>query len=161
MEPHIVWAQVSLPQVAVYKGTVPGHEAAYALDRGCVLQAGCSTRVSGNTAAILSDSWLAPHFEARICRALRSHVHARLCECVLTLQFRLCDGKGKLVKDEPRYMCRHVDAKQLQLTAVHAAQVSGDRAQHLGRFATSEEAWPPAGIFDADAVPAGAQSCCA
>ena len=49
----------------MYKGTVPGHEAAYALDRGCVLQAGCSTRVSGNTAAILSDSWLAPHFEVR------------------------------------------------------------------------------------------------
>lgn len=49
----------------MYKGTVPGHEAAYTLDRGCVLQAGHSTRVSGNTAAILCDSWLAPHFEVR------------------------------------------------------------------------------------------------
>ena len=52
----------------MYKGTVPGHEAAYALDRGCVLQAGCSTHVSGNTAAILRDSWLAPHFEVRAAR---------------------------------------------------------------------------------------------
>lgn len=47
------------------------------------------------------------------------------------------------------------------LIAVHAAQVSSDRAQHLGRFGAGQEAWPPAGIFNADAVPPGAPSCCA
>ncbi|KAK9825681.1 hypothetical protein WJX81_003184 [Elliptochloris bilobata] len=50
-------------QTAVYKGSVPGHEDAYALDCGCVFETGRSVRVSGNTAAILSSSWLAPHFE--------------------------------------------------------------------------------------------------
>ncbi len=49
-------------QTAVYRGTIAGHEASYALDRGCVLETGRAVRVSGNTAAILGTSWLAPHF---------------------------------------------------------------------------------------------------
>ena len=91
-------------QVAVYKGDVPGHEAAYALDHECVFQAGCSMRVSGNTAAILSGSWLAPHFEVRtpgsgvhdgrvprVCRLMPEHaLGVEANSCVLAIEAPLC-----------------------------------------------------------------------
>ena len=44
---------------------MPGEEHRYALDRSCVFDAGRAVPVSGNTAAILSGSWLAKHFRAR------------------------------------------------------------------------------------------------
>lgn len=49
-------------QTAEYRGTIASHEASYALDCGCVFETGRAVRVSGNTAAILGTSWLAPHF---------------------------------------------------------------------------------------------------
>jgi hypothetical protein len=47
------------------QGTVPGEEHRYALDHNCVFDAGRAVPVSGNTAAILSGSWLAKHFRVR------------------------------------------------------------------------------------------------
>ncbi|GBF94952.1 arsenite methyltransferase [Raphidocelis subcapitata] len=49
-------------QTATYKGTVPGSEDAYTLDCDHTFKAGATARVCGNTAAMLEDSWLAPHF---------------------------------------------------------------------------------------------------
>eukprot|EP00887_Chlorella_sp_A99_P005300 scaffold1.g5300.t1 len=50
-------------QAARYKGTIPGSPVAYALDARHAFPAGKWTLVSGNTAAMLGESWLAPHFE--------------------------------------------------------------------------------------------------
>ena len=49
-------------QYAVYKGSVEGAPHAYALDDHHVLQKGKPFLVCGNTAAMLSETWLAPHF---------------------------------------------------------------------------------------------------
>ncbi|XXQ34923.1 Methyltransferase domain-containing protein [Plasmodiophora brassicae] len=49
-------------QIAIYKGTIPGHTHSYALDDHHVLESGKPLLVCGNTASMLSESWLAPHF---------------------------------------------------------------------------------------------------
>ena len=49
-------------QYAVYKGTMEGAPHAYALDDHHVLQKGKPFLVCGNTAAMLAETWLAPHF---------------------------------------------------------------------------------------------------
>lgn len=49
-------------QYAVYKGTIKGAPHAYALDDHHMLQTGKPFLVCGNTAAMLSETWLAPHF---------------------------------------------------------------------------------------------------
>ncbi|WIA21587.1 hypothetical protein OEZ85_000776 [Tetradesmus obliquus] len=49
-------------QTATYNGTLPGCEASYALDATHSFQKGQAVAVSGNTAAMLSSSWLKPHF---------------------------------------------------------------------------------------------------
>lgn len=50
---------------AVYKGTLPGSENKhrFRLDESTVFEANRPTRVDGNTAAIVSKSWLAQHFD--------------------------------------------------------------------------------------------------
>jgi len=49
-------------QIATYLGTLPGAVAAYTLDRWHTLPAQEAVAVCGNTAAILSESWLRVHF---------------------------------------------------------------------------------------------------
>ncbi|KAI9219653.1 methyltransferase type 11 [Blastocladiella britannica] len=49
-------------QVAVYKGTLPGHAHAYALDAGHNFEAHKPMLVCGNTAAMVQETWLSPHF---------------------------------------------------------------------------------------------------
>lgn len=50
-------------QVAIYKGTVPDYPHAYALDADHVFETGRPMLVSGNTASMVSETWLRPHFE--------------------------------------------------------------------------------------------------
>ncbi|KAL4451735.1 hypothetical protein ABPG75_007397 [Micractinium tetrahymenae] len=50
-------------QACKYKGTIPGHKSSYALDQHNTFQAGKWYEVSGNTAAMVGDSWLGKHFE--------------------------------------------------------------------------------------------------
>eukprot|EP00041_Stephanoeca_diplocostata_P032412 m.1037392 g.1037392 ORF g.1037392 m.1037392 type:complete len:427 (+) comp24143_c0_seq9:2498-3778(+) len=49
-------------QVAYYKGTITGHQHNYALDDHHVFETGRPMLVCGNTAAMVGDSWLRPHF---------------------------------------------------------------------------------------------------
>ena len=49
-------------QVAVYKGTVPGHRHAYQLDDHHRFETGRPMLVCGNSAAMVGDSWLGKHF---------------------------------------------------------------------------------------------------
>ena len=49
-------------QVAVYLGTVPHYPLAYTLDRGHAFEKDRPVLVCGNTAAMLQDTWLKPHF---------------------------------------------------------------------------------------------------
>lgn len=49
-------------QVAVYKGTIPGHRHSYLLDDHHELITGKPLLVCGNTASMLGESWLKQHF---------------------------------------------------------------------------------------------------
>jgi len=49
-------------QVAVYKGTIPGHRHAYDLDDHHRFVANKPMLVCGNTASMVAETWLAPHF---------------------------------------------------------------------------------------------------
>ena len=49
-------------QVAVYKGTLNGHPHAYSLDAKHTFETRRPALVCGNTAAMLQETWLAPHF---------------------------------------------------------------------------------------------------
>jgi len=50
-------------QIAIYNGTIPGCAHGIALDEKHVFETGRATSVSGNTAAIVGDSWLGKYFE--------------------------------------------------------------------------------------------------
>jgi hypothetical protein len=50
-------------QVAYYKGTLPTHKHSYALDDHHVFETNRPMLVCGNTAAMVGDSWLSPHFK--------------------------------------------------------------------------------------------------
>ncbi|KAJ9517654.1 S-adenosyl-L-methionine-dependent methyltransferase [Haematococcus lacustris] len=50
-------------QVAVYKGTLPGHKHGYALDDHHFFVTNKPMLVCGNTAAMVEETWLAPHFQ--------------------------------------------------------------------------------------------------
>ncbi|KAJ1919476.1 hypothetical protein H4219_001947 [Mycoemilia scoparia] len=52
-------------QVAVYRGTIDGQRARTRFDIDWVFEANRPTPVDGNTAVILSESWLQRHFEVR------------------------------------------------------------------------------------------------
>ncbi|PVV03403.1 hypothetical protein BB560_002112 [Smittium megazygosporum] len=52
-------------QIAIYKGTIEGQRAKFRLDNDYVFEANRSTLVDGNTAVILSESWIQRHFEVR------------------------------------------------------------------------------------------------
>ena len=47
----------------MYKGSVPGQPHAYELDDHHVLEARRPMLVCGNTASMLGETWLAPHFD--------------------------------------------------------------------------------------------------
>lgn len=64
-------------QVAVYKGTIAGHAHSYLLDDHHRLETGRPMLVCGNTASMLSESWLAPHFTVTGDRS----VHHGLFDC--------------------------------------------------------------------------------
>ncbi|KAI9179176.1 hypothetical protein H9P43_005838 [Blastocladiella emersonii ATCC 22665] len=49
-------------QVAVYRGTIPGHAHSYALDDHHVFETGKPMLVCGNSAAMVQESWLGKHF---------------------------------------------------------------------------------------------------
>lgn len=49
-------------QVAYYKGTIPEHRHKYVLDDHHLFETNRPVLVCGNTASMLSESWLAPHF---------------------------------------------------------------------------------------------------
>ncbi|KAG2439076.1 hypothetical protein HYH02_006603 [Chlamydomonas schloesseri] len=49
-------------QVAVYKGTIPGHTHSYDLDDHHKFVANKPMLVCGNTASMVGETWLAPHF---------------------------------------------------------------------------------------------------
>lgn len=49
-------------QTAAYMGTIPGQEDAYTLDSDHIFPAGQTIKVCGNTASMVGDSWLGPHF---------------------------------------------------------------------------------------------------
>ncbi|KAK9785959.1 hypothetical protein WJX73_006538 [Symbiochloris irregularis] len=50
-------------QIAIYKGTITGHEHLYILDDHHVFQTNKPEAVCGNTAAMVGDSWLSRHFQ--------------------------------------------------------------------------------------------------
>ena len=50
-------------QVAIYKGTIPGHPHSYILDHGHMFVTGKPSLVCGNSAAMVSESWLKKHFQ--------------------------------------------------------------------------------------------------
>jgi len=50
-------------QVAIYRGTIEDHPHGYALDDHHVFETGRPMLVCGNTASMVGESWLAPHFE--------------------------------------------------------------------------------------------------
>lgn len=50
-------------QVAYYKGTLPNSPNAYALDDHHVFETGRPMLVCGNTASMVEETWLKPHFE--------------------------------------------------------------------------------------------------
>ena len=52
-------------QVAVYKGTIPGHPHSYALDDHHVFETNKPMLVCGNTASMVSETWLKPYFTVR------------------------------------------------------------------------------------------------
>jgi SAM-dependent methyltransferase len=58
-------------QTVRYKGTVAGYPESYVLDNHHVFGTNVSVPICGNTASILGDSWLSPHFEVQGDR--RSH----------------------------------------------------------------------------------------
>eukprot|EP00899_Mesostigma_viride_P027361 jgi/Mesvir1/780/Mv17379-RA.1 len=64
-------------QVAYYLGTIPGHKFKYALDDHHVLEKGRPMLVCGNSAAMLENSWLRPHFKVIGDRS----VHYGLFDC--------------------------------------------------------------------------------
>lgn len=67
-------------QVALYKGTIEGHEHAYRLDDHHCFVTGKPMLVCGNTAAMVGEdgiSWLSPHFEVTGDRS----VHYGLFDC--------------------------------------------------------------------------------
>jgi arsenite methyltransferase len=64
-------------QVALYKGTIPGHKHAYVLDDHHRFVAHKPMLVCGNTAAMVGDSWLGRHFEVTGNR----DVHYGLFDC--------------------------------------------------------------------------------
>jgi SAM-dependent methyltransferase len=49
-------------QYAIYKGTLPGYTHSYVLDDHHKFEANKPTLVCGNTASMLSETWLAPYF---------------------------------------------------------------------------------------------------
>jgi len=49
-------------QVAYYNGTLPGHAHTYALDDHHIFETGRPMLVCGNTASMVGESWLKPHF---------------------------------------------------------------------------------------------------
>jgi arsenite methyltransferase len=50
-------------QAARYKGTIPGSKHSYTLDDHHVFETGKWYEVCGNTASMVGETWLAPHFE--------------------------------------------------------------------------------------------------
>lgn len=50
-------------QVAIYKGTIPEHKHAYRLDDHHVFETNRPVLVCGNTASMVGESWLKPHFQ--------------------------------------------------------------------------------------------------
>jgi arsenite methyltransferase len=64
-------------QVAVYRGTIPGHPHAYELDDHHVLETGRPMLVCGNTAAMVQETWLGQHFSVTGDRS----VHFGLFDC--------------------------------------------------------------------------------
>jgi arsenite methyltransferase len=50
-------------QAVIYKGTIPHHPKAFALDEGHVIETGKVFPVCGNTKAMLQETRFAPHFE--------------------------------------------------------------------------------------------------
>lgn len=49
-------------QVAIYKGTIPGAGHSFSLDSGHTFITGKPALVCGNTASMLQETWLRPHF---------------------------------------------------------------------------------------------------
>lgn len=64
-------------QVAVYKGTIPGHKHAYELDDHHRFITNKPMLVCGSTAAMVGDSWLGKHFQVTGDRS----VHYGLFDC--------------------------------------------------------------------------------
>jgi len=56
-------------QYAVYKGTIKGHESTYILDDHHEFEMGKPILVCGNTASMLGETWLKPHFQITGSRA--------------------------------------------------------------------------------------------
>lgn len=50
-------------QVAIYKGTIPGHSHSYVLDDHHVFETGRPVLVCGNSASMVGESWLGRHFD--------------------------------------------------------------------------------------------------
>lgn len=64
-------------QVAVYKGSIPGHSSGYDLDDHHRLVTGKPMLVCGNTASMLQETWLKDHFVVTGDRS----VHYGLFDC--------------------------------------------------------------------------------
>jgi ubiquinone/menaquinone biosynthesis C-methylase UbiE len=52
-------------QTVVYKGTIPGNKNGYKLDDKHYFETDKTELISGNTASILTETWLAPHFTVK------------------------------------------------------------------------------------------------
>lgn len=77
-------------QAAKYKGTIPGCRHAYTLDDHHTFQAGKWYEVCGNTASMVGESWLAPHFDIIGDRS----THYGLFDCDATTQKVAPDSSG-------------------------------------------------------------------
>eukprot|EP00761_Pharyngomonas_kirbyi_P014994 gb/GECH01015025.1/.p1 GENE.gb/GECH01015025.1/~~gb/GECH01015025.1/.p1 ORF type:complete len:366 (+),score=76.76 gb/GECH01015025.1/:1-1098(+) len=77
-------------QYTIYRGTIPGHKHSYDLDDGHHFVTGKPALVCGNTAAMLSESWLSPYFEVHGNR----DVHYGLFDCHSSAAQPAADNSG-------------------------------------------------------------------
>lgn len=79
-------------QIATYKGTIYNHESLFRLDSHHLFEAGRPERICGNTADMLRESRLAPHFDV----VGDKSVHYGVFDCSETMAQAQYKGQGSL-----------------------------------------------------------------
>lgn len=80
-----------------FPGTIPGYAHTYSLDDHHVFEAGRPMLVCGNTASMVGESWLAPHFTVTGTR----DVHYGLFDCSTPSGSVTPDGGSAAAACEP------------------------------------------------------------